>query len=140
MRVGFSPSISSKRASTSGLATARIDPLDIAPADDAVIGLDLEEDGRVDPGGPQPGDANGRRAIRDLGGLVAFLGDDLRQQVIAGFEGIGRCGCFKSHSCIPPTKVMIWSMVSNMCSFIPGKVIYSRWRYKSLVLIFDKSL
>jgi hypothetical protein len=57
------------------LGDARIDALDLAPAGDAVVGLDLDEDGRLHARGLEAGDANGGRAIADLGGGILVGGD-----------------------------------------------------------------
>ena len=77
MRVGFSPSSSSNSDSASGFGDARIDALDLAPADDPVVRLDLHVHDRPDPVRLHRRDANARRAVGDLGGRVLLLADRL---------------------------------------------------------------
>ena len=86
MRVGFSPSISSNSDSASGFDTRGSTPLISPQPDDAVVGLDLHEHGRADPGRPHLRDLDGGGAVLDLRGRVALLGDGVGEQRLPGGE------------------------------------------------------
>ena len=55
-------------------------PLNIAPTDDAVVRLDADEDDRIDPVGAQPRDADGRTAVRHLGGRAPLRADGVVEE------------------------------------------------------------
>src|SRR5439155_641295 len=69
-----------------GLRDARIDALDVAPAGDAVVRLDLDEDAGVGPVGAQAGDADARRAVGDLRRGAALAADGLDQVLVGVHE------------------------------------------------------
>ncbi len=61
------------------LAGTWIDGLDVAPADDAVVGLQAQVNNRVGPDRAQPGDADAGSAVPNLTGGVAVRADRHRQ-------------------------------------------------------------
>ena len=68
MRVGFSPSSSSNSDSARAQATLRLEPGDLAPAGDLVVGLDLDVRLGADRRGLEAGDADRGIAVFHLGG------------------------------------------------------------------------
>src|SRR5262249_49439924 len=54
------------------LRGARVDALEVTPADDTLVRFDANVDDGIDPEGTQSGDANGRAAVGDLHGGIAL--------------------------------------------------------------------
>jgi hypothetical protein len=90
------------------LGDARVNRLDLAPAGRAVVRLDLDEDDRIDPVGPQGGDFEAGRLVVYLDSGVVVLSDDFGQQGAAGGDGGGGGQAFATILGEPPGFGLWW--------------------------------